>query len=71
MATLFQRKNQPQKAMSTEVCVDLIIDAIAKRERELIMTLIARVGVWFKLLLPNIVDRFAALAVTSNNKSKN
>jgi len=64
-------KNQPQKAMSTEVCVDLIIDAIAKRRRELIMTLIARVGVWFKLLLPNLVDRFAALAVTSNNKSKN
>lgn len=61
-------KNQPKQAMSTEICADLIVGAIARRKRELIMTFKGRLGVWFKPLLPNLIDSIAARAVTSNNK---
>ena len=62
------QENQPKNVMSTEVCVDLIIDAILKRKRELIMTFQGNLGVWLKLLLPNLVDWMAVRAISSNNK---
>ncbi len=62
------QENPPQKAMSTEVCVDLIIDGILKRKREVIMTFKGGLGIWLRLLLPNLVDSIAQRAITSNQK---
>lgn len=65
---IISAKNQPPKAMSTEVCADLILEAIAKRKRELVMTFKGRLGIWFKPLLPNLIDSIAARSVGLNNK---
>lgn len=50
--------------MSVEKSVDLMLPAIAKRKRELVMTLKARLGLWLKLMAPGLVDRIALKAVT-------
>ena len=56
-------KNEKQQAMSTEVCADLIIKAMEKRQRELVMTLKGKLGLWLKLLAPKLVDAIASRAV--------
>jgi len=45
--------------MSAGECAELIIDAAASRERELVMTLIARIGMLVKAFVPGLVDRVA------------
>ena len=57
--------HEQQKAMSTEVCADLIIKAMRKRKRELVMTFKGKLGLWLKLFSPNLVDTLAARAVSS------
>ncbi|MDJ0716561.1 MAG: SDR family oxidoreductase [Prochloraceae cyanobacterium] len=59
--------NEEQKAMSAEVCVDLILKAMSDRKRELVMTLKGKLGLWLKLLAPNLIDSIAANAVSSQN----
>ena len=56
---------EQQKAMSPEVCADLIVEAMAKRQRELVMTFKGKLGLWLKLLAPNLVDKIASRAVSS------
>ena len=55
--------NELQKAMSPEVCADLIIQAMTKRQRELVMTFKGKLGLWLKLFAPSLVDRLAERAV--------
>lgn len=54
-----------QKSMSTEVCADLIMEAMSKRKRELVMTLKGKLGLGLKLFAPNLVDAIAANAIGS------
>jgi short-subunit dehydrogenase len=56
-------RDENQNNMSVEECVQLMIDAMEKRKRELIMTTKARLGQWIKLLAPEIVDTIAEKAV--------
>ena len=42
--------------MSVEECAKQIIDAAAKRKRELVMTTKAKIGMWIKLMFPQLVD---------------
>ena len=51
------------KAMPVEECSRRIIDAVARRDRELVMTLQARVGLWLKLAAPGVVDRMVLKAL--------
>ena len=44
------------KVMSVEKCAALIIDAASKRKRELVMTAKAKIGLWMKLIAPQLVD---------------
>lgn len=44
------------KVMSVETCAKLIINAAAKRKRELVMTLRGKIGLWMKLIAPKLVD---------------
>ncbi len=48
-----------EKAMPVEKCVRLIVRAIEKRKRELLMTARAKLGMWIKLIAPSLVDRTA------------
>lgn len=54
---------QTDKAMSTEECARLMVPAIAKRKRELVMTPRAKIGQYLKLFTPRLVDRIARNAI--------
>jgi short-subunit dehydrogenase len=54
---------QESKVMTAETCARLIIKAMAKRKRELVMTLRGKVGQWLKLIAPGWVDRIASQAI--------
>ena len=49
--------------MSVEKCVDIIIKAIIKRKREVIMTLRGKVGQFLKLFFPSLVDKIAKKSI--------
>ncbi len=49
--------------MGVAECTRQLLDAAEHRDRELVMTARARLGVWLKLLLPALVDRMAAKAM--------
>ncbi len=45
-----------KKAMPVEKCAGIIIKAIAKRKREVIMTFMGKFGMWLKVISPKLVD---------------
>ncbi|HXK10093.1 MAG TPA: SDR family oxidoreductase [Vicinamibacteria bacterium] len=49
--------------MSAEECARLVVRAMEKRQRMLVMSLRGRLGRWAKLVAPDLVDRLAAEAV--------
>ena len=60
---LGQSPVQETKVMTAEACAQLIIPAIARRKRELVMTFRGKAGQWLKLLKPLLVDRIASRAI--------
>ncbi len=54
---------QEKGAMTAEECARLILPAVARRKRELIMTPRGKVGQWIKLIAPGLVDRIARNAI--------
>lgn len=51
------------KVMSVETCAKLIINAAAKRKRELVMTLRGKIGLWMKLIAPKLVDNISRKSI--------
>jgi short-subunit dehydrogenase len=51
------------EVMSAEECARLVVRAMERRQRMLVMTFKGRIGRWVKLLAPGLVDRMAAEAV--------
>jgi short-subunit dehydrogenase len=51
------------EVMSAEECARIMIKAMAKRQREELMTTRGKVGQWVKLIAPGIVDRMARRAI--------
>lgn len=49
--------------MSVAECTRQLLEAAEHRDRELIMTSRARLGMWLKLLFPALVDRMASTAM--------
>ncbi len=49
--------------MSLETCTAILVRAIDRRERDVVMTTLAKVGMWVKLVAPGLVDRMALRAV--------
>jgi short-subunit dehydrogenase len=49
--------------MSAEECARLIVRAMERRQRMLVMTAVGKLGRWAKLVAPGLVDRMAAQAV--------
>ncbi|HEX7664600.1 MAG TPA: hypothetical protein VF407_08820, partial [Polyangiaceae bacterium] len=49
--------------MTQDECVRLLVRAIDRRDREIVMTTKAKAGMWLKLLAPSLVDRIALDAV--------
>jgi NAD(P)-dependent dehydrogenase (short-subunit alcohol dehydrogenase family) len=48
--------------MSLDECVDITLDAMRKRRRDVVMTAKGKVGAWMKLVAPGLVDGLAAKA---------
>lgn len=51
------------QVMTVEKCVQLILEAMAHRKRELVMTLRGKIGLWLKLISPGLVDHIALQAI--------
>ncbi len=49
--------------MTVEECTSIILRAVDRRAREVVMTPRAKLGMWLKLVAPSVVDRIAARAV--------
>lgn len=49
--------------MPVERCAAMIIQAVAERRRELVMTVRGRIGPWVKLIAPGLVDRISQRAI--------
>jgi short-subunit dehydrogenase len=50
-------RDESEGTMSVATCVAIILEAMVQRRREVVMTLRARVGLWLKLIAPDLVDR--------------
>lgn len=48
--------------MSSQECARIIIDAAAKRKRDVIMTTRGKIGQWARLIIPGLVDRITRRA---------
>jgi short-subunit dehydrogenase len=57
------RDESGRGTMSLDECTRILVRAIDRREREVVMTARARVGMWLKLVAPGAVDRIALRAV--------
>jgi short-subunit dehydrogenase len=51
------------EVMSAEECAHIMLNAIARRKREEVMTLRGKLGQWLKLLAPRMVDKIARKAI--------
>jgi short-subunit dehydrogenase len=60
---LVQSPMQESKLMPVEKCAGLIVRAMEKRKRELVMTTKGRLGLWIKLFAPDWMDQTAAKAI--------
>jgi hypothetical protein len=49
--------------MSADECARLMVRAMERRQRMLVMSLKGKLGRWAKLVAPGLVDRMAAEAV--------
>ena len=56
-------RDETKGTMSVAECTRILVRAIDRREREVVMTATARVGLWVKLVAPAVVDRMALRAV--------
>lgn len=55
-------------AMTVEECARLILEGMAKREREVVMTTKGKLGRFIKLLLPGVVEKMALAALKDHVK---
>jgi NAD(P)-dependent dehydrogenase (short-subunit alcohol dehydrogenase family) len=56
-------RDETKDTMSLEECTRILVRAIDRRDREVVMTSAARIGMWVKLVAPGVVDRMALRAV--------
>ena len=57
-------------AMPVDTCARLMIDAMASRKRELVMTARGKIGLWLKLIAPGMVDRMAIAALAKQSATR-
>jgi len=58
---------QEDKIMTASECADLCLKAISKRQRLLITSLRGRLGRWFKLIMPQLIDNIAERAINNRH----
>ncbi|HEY9827127.1 MAG TPA: SDR family oxidoreductase [Stenomitos sp.] len=63
-------RDEERHTMSVETCVRQILVGMSQRKREVIMTPKGKLLPWARLIVPQLVDRIAAAAVTSTTISQ-
>jgi short-subunit dehydrogenase len=58
------------KAMTVEECARLILQGMARRDREVVMTTTGKIGRFLKLLAPGVVEKMALAALKDEVKPK-
>lgn len=58
---------QESRIISAEACAEMMLPAIANRQRLLITSWRGRLGRWLKLLAPGLIDRLARRAITQGH----
>ncbi len=61
-------RDEDKNTMSLEECTRILVRAIDRRERDVLMTRVAKVGQWLKLTAPGLVDRLALRAVRAREE---
>ena len=56
-------RDEDKDTMSLEECTRILVRAIDRRERDVVMTRIAKVAQWVKLAAPGLVDRLTLRAL--------
>ena len=56
-------RDEGRGTMTVQDCVRQIVEAMDRRKREVVMTVRAKVGLWLKLIAPDLIDQIAARAV--------
>jgi short-subunit dehydrogenase len=56
-------RKEDRDTMPLEECIDQMMAAMERRDRELVMTRKARMGLFLKLVAPSLLDRIAAAAI--------
>ncbi|MCL1141038.1 SDR family oxidoreductase [Shewanella pneumatophori] len=56
---------QESKIMTAEQCANMMLPVIAKRQRLLITSFRGRIGRWFKIIAPSLIDKIARRAIDS------
>lgn len=51
--------------MAADECARLIINTMEHRKRELVMTARGKIGLWIKLIAPNLVDKIALKSIAT------
>ncbi len=60
---LGQSPLKEKNVMTVEECVRQMLPVIEKRKRELVMTSRARIGLWLKMIAPDVTDNIALKAI--------
>jgi short-subunit dehydrogenase len=60
---LGQSPVRESEVMTTAECARIMIKALARRQREEVMTTRGKLGLWMKLIAPGMVDRIARKAI--------
>lgn len=63
-------RDESTETMSLETCTDIIVEAIDKRRRDVVMTRRGKVGQWLKLIAPALVDRVAEYTIRERRERK-
>lgn len=63
-------RDESRNTMPVAECVRLIVRAMARRDRELVMTGPGRLGLWLRLIAPSLVDRLAKRALRERDVAK-
>jgi short-subunit dehydrogenase len=59
-------RNEDKNTMSLEECTRLMVRAIDRRERDVILTSAARMAQWLKLAAPGLIDRLTLRAIRAD-----
>ena len=59
------------KTMNVKTCAKIIVNAVAKRKREVVMTMKGKLGMKLKLISPSLVDKIAQKTIKKTIDNKN